>query len=156
MDSKVKLFIDRAENELVAASVLKQVSEENKLKTALQVDLSITFYSSVISHAYYAIFYSAKAYLLSKNIFLPSEQGQHQQVYFKFRKLVEEGIIEKELLKIYEELKMKAETLLEILHSEKEKRKTFTYETLPQANKLPAEDSIKNALDFVSHMKRMI
>lgn len=156
MDSEVSLLIDRAENELVAARVLKQVSGEDKIKKILQIDLPFTFYSSVISHSYYAIFYSAKAYLASKKIELLSEQGLHQQVYFKFRKLVQQGIIDEEMLSIYEDLKIKAESLLEIFDSEREKRKTFTYMTIPQANQAPAEDSIKNAEFFVSHIKEFV
>lgn len=156
MDSGVNLLLDRADNELLAARSLHKLSEDNKLKTDVLLPPQTTFYSSVISHSYYCIFYSAKAYLLYKNIKLSSEQGQHQQVYFKFKQLVQKGILQKELLEIYEDIKLKAEKLLEILHEEKEKRKIFAYQTIPQANKLPAEDSIKNASFFISHIKLFI
>lgn len=155
MDSEVSMLLDRAENELVIALALDKLSEKEDLASPLDIPRGTTFYSSVISHCYYAIFNSAKAYLVSKKVKL-EKQGQHQQVYFAFRRMVKEGIIEKELLKIYEDLKVKAESLLEILNSEREKRKTFTYETVAQANKKPAEDSIKNAKEFISHIKRMI
>lgn len=156
MDSRVSLLINRAENELSAALVLKRVSEKEEIKKILQIDLALTFYSNVISNSYYAIFYSAKAYLLSRNISLLSKQGEHQQVYFKFRKLVYENIIDWELLTIYDDLKIKAEELLDILHSEKTKRKTFTYESVSQANQAPAEESVKNAMFFVAHIKMLI
>ena len=37
-----------------------------------------------------------------------------------------------------------------LIYIEKKKRGNFTYKTLPQANKEPAEDSTKNANLFVS------
>lgn len=156
MDSKVSLLMDRAANEIFAAKALKKLSEEEQLKQEFEFPNSVSFYSSVISHSYYAIFYSAKAYLIEKNIQLKSTQGQHQQVYFEFRKLVEKGIIEKELLRIYEEIMGRAEALLDILKTERTKRTNFTYETIPQANKEPAEDSLNNALFFISHIKEFI
>lgn len=156
MDSKASLFMQRADNEMLAAISLKKLSEDEKGLTAFALPKGTTFYSSVISHSYYAVFYSAKAYLISKNIELPSKQGQHQQVYFKFKKLVKEGIIDKELLKIYEDVKIKAEALLDIIKTERTKRHDFTYETLPQANKSPAEESLKNAEFFLSHIKKFI
>lgn len=156
MDSKVNLLMDRAENEIFAAQALKKLSEEASLKKEFEFSPSVSFYSSVINHSYYAIFYSAKAYLTAKNIPLKSKQGQHQQVYFEFKKLVEKGIIEKELLRIYEEVKIRAESLLDILKTERAKRTNFTYETIPQANKQPAEDSLKNALFFISHIREFL
>ncbi len=156
MDSEVSILLDRVENELLTARSLDKLSEDKDKASTFDLPKGTTFYSSVISHAYYSIFYCAKAYLLSKKIKLQSKQGQHQQVYFQFKKLVKERIIEKELFKIYEELKIKADSLLEILHNEKEKRKTFTYETIPQANKQPAKDSINNAMEFISHIRKMI
>jgi uncharacterized protein (UPF0332 family) len=156
MDSKVRLLMDRASNEIFAAQALKKLSEENLLKKEFELSPDVSFYSSVINHSYYAIFYCAKAYLTAKNIYIKSTQGQHQQVYYEFRKLVEKGIIEKELLRIYEEVKGRAESLLEILKTERAKRTSFTYETIPQANKQPAEDSLNNALIFISHIKEFL
>ena len=153
MDLQVEIFIKRANNEFLAAESLKKLSEGAKLKEEFKIPQDTTFYSAVISHSYYAIFYAAKAFLLSKSIPLKSNQGQHQQVYFEFRKLVQGGEIEKELLRIYEENKLKAEVLLDILKSEKDKRTDFTYETIPQANKIPADESLNNALIFLSHIQ---
>lgn len=156
MDSRVSLLMDRAENEIFAAQALKNLSEDSQLKIKFEFPPNVSFYSSVINHSYYAIFYCAKAYLISENIILKSEQGQHQQVYFEFKKLVKFGLIEKQLLKIYEEVKGMAESLLDIIKTERAKRTTFTYETIPQANKQPAEESLKNALFFISHIKRFL
>jgi len=156
MDLAANSLLERADNELIAAKTLKKLSEEVKFKKDADIPLEITFYSSVISHAYYCIFYAAKSYLISKSIPLLSTQGQHQQVYFKFKQLVLNGIIDKELLDIYESVMIKAEALLGIFNEEKTKRKAYTYETIPQANKSPAEDSISNAITFISHIKNLI
>ena len=68
MDSQVKILIDRSDNELFLTSRIKMLTEDVKIKEMLAIPKNKTFYSSVISHAYYAIFYSAKAMLLSKGI----------------------------------------------------------------------------------------
>ncbi|MBI2631700.1 HEPN domain-containing protein [Candidatus Pacearchaeota archaeon] len=155
MDSKDKLLIERAEHEIVVADLLYSLSNDSPEKTALNVSSGSTFYSAVISHAYYAIFYSAKYYLLSKNILIP-EQGQHNFVYQRFKKLAKTGELDKELLEIYKDTKIKAEALLLILESEEEKRTEYTYKTYPQANKLPAEKSLENAKFFVSHIRKFV
>lgn len=75
---------------------------------------------------------------------------------FKFKNIVKTGELDKEFLKIYEDAKVKAEALLLILEDEKEKRTKFSYKTLPQANKEPAEKSIENAQFFVTHIKAIL
>lgn len=155
MDSKDSLLIERAEHEIVVSELLYKLSGDIPEKSALNVSSDTTFYSAVISHAYYAILYSAKYYLLSKNVSVP-EQGQHNFVYQKFKKLAKTGELDKELLEIYEDAKIKAETLLLILESEEEKRTEYTYKTYPQANKEPAEKSIENAKFFVAHIRKFV
>ena len=68
MDSLVEIYLERANNEIMAAESLKRLSEQNEDKKNFNLPLNISFYSSVISHSYYSIFYSAKALLLTKNI----------------------------------------------------------------------------------------
>lgn len=156
MDSNINICLERADNELFLANSIHLLSSDSKIKLeTFKLPEKITFYSAVISHSYYSIFYSAKAYLLSKNITIPG-QGQHQAVYFKFKQFVKQGAINNELLKIYNELKIQAENLLDILDKEAENRTTYTYHQLPQANKEPAQESINNAQTFVSHMKALI
>jgi hypothetical protein len=46
--------------------------------------------------------------------------------------------------------------LLNIFEEEKGKRGEFTYETLPQANKEPAETSLNNAKLFVSNIMKVM
>ncbi|MEK6850029.1 MAG: HEPN domain-containing protein [Nanoarchaeota archaeon] len=155
MDLKDETLIERAEHEIAVSELLDKLSGDISERTTLNISLGTTFYSAVISHAYYAIFYSAKYYLLSKNMKI-LEQGQHNFVYQKFKKLAKTGELDKELLEIYEDAKIKAETLLLILEDEGEKRTEYTYKTYPQANKEPAEKSIENAKFFVSNIREIV
>lgn len=155
MDSEGELSIKRMDNEFIVGKALFTLSENAEAKTLLKVPAAETFYSAVITHAYYAIFYSAKAYLMKKSLTF-SEQGQHQAVYFAFRRFVREGKIAAELLELYEEVKIKAENLLEIFEREEANRAKFTYKTLAQANKEPAENSLSNAETFLAEMKELI
>jgi len=51
---------------------------------------------------------------------------------------------------------IKADSLLGLFISEKDKRGQFTYQKLPDANKEPANESIENATVFLSHIKKLI
>ncbi|MEK6918364.1 MAG: HEPN domain-containing protein [Nanoarchaeota archaeon] len=155
MDSLNTLYFQRSENELRLAQTIFRISEDKEIKSALNLG-DMTFYSAVISHSYYSIFYSAIAYLLSKNIKISEKQGSHQKVFFEFKKLVEKGIIDSELLVIYEEVKIKAESLLVILKEERKKRTDFTYEKIPQANKDPAQTSLNNANNFFKYIYNIV
>ncbi len=156
MDSEVRLLLDRADNELLAAMSLKKISEQDTLKNNLSIPTPTTFYSSVISHSYYSIFYSARAALLSVGIKI-SAPFIHNKAYEKFKKaFVDSGKLDKHILEAYETVLTRAEDLLQIMKDEKSKRGRFTYKTFPQANKDPADDSISNATLFVSHIKNML
>jgi len=157
MDSTTNVYFNRAGNEIALAQAVVLLSENEKIKQEVfHMPKEITFYSAVISHSYYAIFYSAKAYLRTKGVVFTEKQGQHQRVYHEFGKLVKKGVIDKELLEIYKEARIKAETLLEILRQEKDNRNEFTYEKLPQANKEPAKSSLRNAQQFYRHLLSLV
>ncbi|MBI3412852.1 MAG: HEPN domain-containing protein [Candidatus Aenigmarchaeota archaeon] len=152
----VEIFIDRANNELLAAESLKKLSEEAVLKKQFQLPTKITFYSSVISHSYYAIFYAAKAILMKKGI-KTSAPEIHKKTIEEFEKnLVKTGILDVKLLEIYKTMAVRADGLLEIFKDERWKRGNFTYNTIPQANREPSEDSLSNAKLFVSNISRVI
>ena len=156
MDLMIKNYIERAENEIVIAETLNKISTDLDAKQSFGIDDNMTFYSSVISHAYYAIFYSAKAILLTKNI-KTSFPEVHKKTYEEFEKhFVKAGILDVKLLEIYKEMIIKADYLLEIFKDLKIKRGKFTYKTIPQANKAPAEESLKNAKIFVSNIIKVI
>ena len=156
MDLMIKNYTERAGNEIVIAETLNKLSIDSDAKQSFDIDDKITFYSSVISHSYYAIFYAAKAILLTKNI-KTSFPEVHKKTYEEFKKhFVETGILDLKLLKIYKEMIIKADYLLEIFKDLKIKRGKFTYKTIPQANKEPAEESLKNAKTFVSNIIKVI
>ncbi len=142
-----KLYLEKSENELILAESLMKISEENNLKSLLKINKNQTFYTGVISHSYYSIFYAAKAYLINKNIKtkLPNE---HKKTYEKFKRFVRSQKLSKEIIKIYEKEIIKADSLLHIFKTEKRKRGKFVYKKLPEANKSPAQESIENAQRF--------
>lgn len=152
----VKIYLDRSLNELSQAKLLFAISNDNEKKQEFQIEEEMTFYSGAISHAYYSIFYSAKAILLTKGIKTTAPEV-HKKTYEAFKeKFVDSGIIDSELLMIYEKMIVKADELLQIFKDEKWKRGHYTYKTIPQANKGPAEESINNASKFIRNIKMII
>ena len=119
MDSDTKLYLERAQNELKLTEIIMQLSINKDLQANIpEVGKADTYFSSVISHAYYSIFYTAKAYLLTKGITTKPPE-EHRKTYDEFRELVSQGIVEEELLRLYEEVLIKAEELLGIFRTEK-------------------------------------
>jgi len=155
MDSEVKLYLERSGNELRLARAIFGLSGSKKNKLDLGANPEDTFYSAVISHSYYCIFYCAKAFLLSRKI-KTKVPNEHKKTYFEFRKFVDSGELDLELKKIYDDLLGNASELLKLFLDEKKKRGHFVYRTLAQANKIPAGDSIKNAIKFLSNIKRVL
>ncbi len=153
MEKLIKLYLEKAENELVLAESLFKISGDNLIKEKLDVDSKETFYSAVITHSYYCIFYCAKAILLLKNV-KTKTPNEHKKTYDEFKKL--RGFIDKSLFEIYETESLKAETLLKIFFDEKKKRSKFTYKTLPQANIQPAKESLGNAGRFFRNINNII
>jgi uncharacterized protein (UPF0332 family) len=150
MDSKVEMYLKRARTELDSAILLFETSG-NSILNQFNIDSNNTFYSGVISHAYYSIFYCAKAMLLSKNI-ETSAPEVHKKTFKMFEKIfINTGLLDKKLFEIYNEMIIKADVLLEIFKQEKKKRGDFTYNTIPQANKAPAQESIENSKIFYRH-----
>lgn len=66
------------------------------------------------------------------------------------------GVLDVKLLEIYEKMAIRADELLEIFKGEKWKRGNFTYNTIPQANREPAEDSLRNEKLFVSNITKIL
>ena len=149
MSDEAKLYLQRAENELVAAQMLFEVSSNSTLqKEQFKLEKDFTFYSTVIGHSYYSIFYSAKAILIKNGIKTEAPEV-HKKTLEAFEKyLVSTGKLDMELLKIYQKIFVRADALLGIFSMEKRKRREFTYQKLPQANKEPAQESLNNASFF--------
>ncbi|MBS3131434.1 HEPN domain-containing protein [Candidatus Woesearchaeota archaeon] len=156
MGSLIEMYLDRANNEIMAAGSLKRLSEQEEDKISFDLPGDISFYSSVILHSYYAIFYAAKAILLTKDIETKSPEV-HKKTFAEFKEnFVDTKELDVSFLKIYRKMIVRADELLEIFRDEKWKRGHFTYQTIPQANKGPAEDSLKNSKFFVSNIMKVI
>jgi len=157
MIDEAELYLQRAENELVAAQMLFEISSNETLqKEQFKLEKNFTFYSTVISHSYYCIFYSAKAILIKEGIKTDVPEV-HKKTILAFEKyLVETGNLNVELLKIYKKMIVRAEELLGIFSIEKRKRGEFTYQKLPQANKEPAKESLDNASFFFKNINKVI
>ncbi len=157
MNDEAKLYIQRAENELIAAQMLFDVSSNSALqKEQFRLEKNFTFYSIVISHAYYSIFYSAKAILIKEEIITEAPEV-HKKTLEAFEKyLVSTGKLDIELLKIYQKMIVRADDLLGIFFMEKRKRGEFTYQKLPQANKEPARESLDNASFFFKNINKVL
>jgi len=146
-----KLYLERAENERKLANILFTLSSDLSLQTNMFDIEAETYYSAVISHCYYSIFYVAKAYLLSKRVKI-SPPHEHKKAFDAFKNYVISGELDVELLVAYKELLHKAEYLLGIYYDEKRKRGRYTYKTLAQANKEPAKQSIIHARHFYTQI----
>lgn len=157
MSSEEKLHLQRAENELVAAQILFDVSSNLMLqKEQFKLESDFTFYSTVISHSYYCIFYSAKAILIKNGIKTEAPEVHKKTLEAFDRYLVKTGKLDIELLKIYQKMIVRADTLLGIFSMEKQKRGEFTYQKLPQANKEPAQESLGNASFFFKNINKIL
>src|SRR3989344_285359 len=157
MNGEAELCLQRAENEFVAAQMLSDISNNPSLqKEKFKLEKDFTFYSSVISHSYYCIFYSAKAILIEIGIKTEAPEV-HKKTLEAFEKyLVKTGKLDAELLRIYQKIMVRAEELLGIFSKEKGKRGKFTYQKLPQANQEPAKQSFDNALFFFKNINKVI
>ena len=149
MDSRAKIYLERAKGEILLAKTNFDISQNKELKELLKLPVEQTFFADVISQGYYAIFYAAKAYLILKRIEtkMPDE---HKKTYKQFKEIIESGELDKDLMEIYESEAEKADALLKILLLEKSKRGRFTYDVNSHANIPYAEESIENARKFVS------
>lgn len=156
MDSEIKLYLERAENEFRLGKSMFNLSGTEKIKVQLEANPKDTFYSAVISHCYYAIFFCAKAILLTKKIETKSPEI-HKKTFEEFKKnFVDTGKLDLDLLKIYRKMIVRADELLHIIKQEKWKRGHFTYHTIAQANIEPAKESLGNAKKFITNIKGVI
>lgn len=156
MDSLVKVYMSRSENEFRLAKSLLILSGNEEIKKQLEAETDDTFYSAAISHAYYAMFYAAKALLLTKNIDTKPPEIHKKTVDAFKKEFVDTGVLDVELLTFYKKMIVTADELLNILGREKWKRGHFTYQTIPQTNMPVAEESLKNAKKFLQNIFAVI
>lgn len=157
MNDEAELYLQRAENELITAQLLFDVSNNPSIqKETFKIEKNFTFYSSVISHSYYCIFYSAKAILIRDGIKTEPPEVHRKTVQAFEKYLVETGRLDAELLRIYKSIIIRADELLDIFSKEKGKRGNFTYQKLPQANIGPAKTSLDHALVFFKNINKIL
>ena len=150
------LYLERAENELELAKIVFKITDEKSIQeNVFFIKRPLTFFTAVISHSYYCIFYAAKAYLASKDIKTEFPE-EHRKTFKEFKKLVDAGVIDVELLRLYKQVMVRADTLLQVFKMEKKKRGDFTYQKIPQANKEPAETSLKHSQTFFKHIYNLL
>ena len=154
-DRREVLYIERAKNELDLAKAIFKLSTDRNLKLECELKEDSTFFSNVISNAYYCIFYSAKALLQSRGI-VTGPPEEHKKTLEEFERVVLSGEIDAELLRIYRAILIKADALLGIFRKEKSKRGKFTYRKLPQANLEPAKESLANAGKFFKNINLIV
>ena len=63
----VKLYLERAENEMILAETVFKISSNSDLKENLNLG-NETFYSAVISHCYYSFSDVVKSSLTTKSV----------------------------------------------------------------------------------------
>ena len=91
MDLNYKLYLERANNEIKFADIALFVSNNKDIQIdVMKIDEPETYYSSVISHSYYCIFYASKAYLAKKEI-KTGPPEEHKKTYEEFKNLVFQG-----------------------------------------------------------------
>lgn len=155
MDSETKIYIERADNELLLANINFNISTNKKLKEELGVPDNKTFFNDVISLSYYGIFYAAKAYLISNGVKTTAPE-EHKKTYEEFRNFVNSGKVDRQLLELYEIETQKAAVLLKIFFEEKRKRGVFTYNIKSDANIPAAKESLENSRKFISMIKLLL
>jgi uncharacterized protein (UPF0332 family) len=157
MNGERQLYLQRGENELITAQMLFEISSNDTLqKEQFKLEKDFTFYSTVISHAYYCIFYCAKALLINNGIKTEAPEVHKKTLEAFETHLVQTGKLDIELLLIYQKMVVRADALLEIFSREKRKRGEFTYQKLPQANREPAQESLNNASFFFKTSNNII
>jgi len=120
MNEGSELFLQRAENELIAAQLLFVISGDAIMqKEQFKLEREFTFYSSVISHAYYCIFYASKAILLTAGIMTDAPEVHKKTIDAFEMHLVRTGKLDAELLKLYREIVVRADELLGIFQKKK-------------------------------------
>jgi uncharacterized protein (UPF0332 family) len=153
---KIRLYLQRSENELRLAKAIFLLSGKENVKTELEANPNDTFYSAAIAHSYYSIFYCTKTLLLTKGIDTKAPEV-HRKTYDLFKEdFIDSGELDLSLFEIYNEIVIRANELLNIFSDEKWKRGQFTYQTIAQANIGPAKESVENARKFIQHISEVI
>jgi uncharacterized protein (UPF0332 family) len=152
----IPLMVKKANNNLKYAKLTYKISSEAKTKESLELSKDDSFYDWVIISSYYSMFHMAQALLATKKIKIRKIRVHEATLCAFAKEFILSKELEDELFFIYKDAESKAEELFNALSEEKEKRGDFTYERLPKANQAPAEESIKNATQFLKEIETIL
>ena len=175
-DSELKklmpFFMDQAERSLRTASLLFDISTDEKVKEAVRVERSFESHLWVIVTSYYSMFYATLALLASEGIkagrqlvhkvvadalvhfFISNRRlAKMLEVYEEAKETSLELIGREELMKRVEK---KADELIVSYERERGKRSRFQYDVGEMAKRGYAETSLRRAREFVSEMRIML
>jgi uncharacterized protein (UPF0332 family) len=147
-----RFFFESSRNSLLTASILHQVSTEQKDKSALGIDKSYESFMWVIVSSYYSMFYMASALIAGKGVKVGSTDV-HRHVKNAFLRLyIENSDLERKLGIDYTECKEVARDLMQ----EREKRSKYQYEVGESALRRDAEASLARARNFFEKTRKII
>jgi uncharacterized protein (UPF0332 family) len=171
-DKEIKNFIDfylkNSETSLQTASLLFQISTDEKLKEELKISKDFECYLWVIVSSYYSMFYMALALLATEGIRVGKEIVHKVTadalinffiVNEKLAKLLEDyEEIRKDVMELLgkEELKRKARELISDYEYERRKRSKFQYEIGVSAKQSYARTSLERAKKFFFEIRKLI
>jgi uncharacterized protein (UPF0332 family) len=171
-DKEIKNFIDfylkNSETSLLTASLLFQISADNKLKEELKISKDFECYLWVIVSSYYSMFYIALALLATEGIRVGKEIVHKVTAdalinFFianeKLAKLLEDyEEMRKDVMELLgkEELKRKARELISDYEYERRKRSKFQYEIGVSAKQSYAQTSLERAKNFFFEIRKLI
>ena len=168
----VSFFMKNAGSSLQTASILQEVSDDDKLKTALKVSRDFEAYLWVIVSSYYSMFYAATALLARQGIrvtgqivhkvtadalihfFVSNEKLAKLLEQYEEAKAVGLELIGRE--ELMRRLQKKADELIVAYDSERKKRSKFQYDIGVHAKKGYAQTSLDRARDFVFEISKVL
>jgi uncharacterized protein (UPF0332 family) len=171
-DKEIKNFIDfylkNSETSLQTASLLFQISTDEKLKEELKISKDFECHLWVIVSSYYSMFYMALALLATEGIKVGKEIVHKVTAdalinFFianeKLTKLLEDyEEMRKDVMELLgkEELKRKAKELISDYEYERRKRSKFQYEIGVSAKRSYAQTSLERARKFFFEIRKLI
>jgi uncharacterized protein (UPF0332 family) len=164
---EAEFFLDKADQALTTAELLIRISSDIKIKRSLSLPDDFESHVWIINASYYSMFYAATALLAFHNHKIKSEQSIHALTYnaLIYYFLDDDKKIEKHILERYEQAqkeasellaKQEAESHVEKVRFEMDKRKTFTYNMGVSAEQSKANTSFERAKEFLTLVKEMM
>jgi len=164
----VNFYLKNSETSLQVASLLFQISADDKLKEELKISKDFECYLWVIVTSYYSMFYMALALLATEGVRVGKEIVHKVTAdalinFFiankKLAKLLEDyEEMRKDAMELLgkEELQMKAMELISDYEYERRKRSKFQYEIGVSAKQSYARTSLERAKKFFFEIGKLI